>query len=408
MGITQEKLNQPTAVAAQAINSLGIELLTLATTPGENALLSPYSIQSVLAMVYAGAEGETWAEMQRVLYYPQEKGELHDSFESLRIDLELMAVEVQGNEHLNPSRKETKAPFVLSMANRLYGQTGFEFRQQFLSFLREKYGTTLETMDFVSDPAGAAKLINGWVEEQTAGKIRDVILPEAMNKATRLVLINAIYLKARWENRFAKTETHAAPFYMRGQIPEEVPTMERLANLGFRKEDGYCVVAMPYFGREVQFLILLPDSRDGLAEMERRVTQERLAGCQSLPVQEVRLFLPKFELATPTYDLSEVMKDFGIKQAFDEPKGSANFEGIAPRWRNDYLALSKLLHQAYLKVDEEGTEAAAVSIQNVIMEGIDLEPPKPIEVRVDRPFLFAIQHKASGACLFMGRVVDPR
>ncbi len=408
MGITQEKLNQPTAAAAQAINSLGVELLTLATTPGENALLSPYSIQSVLAMVYAGAGGETWAEMQKVLHYPEDGGELHDSFESLRIDLELMTVEVQGNEHLNSSRKGEKAPFVLSMANRLYGQKGFEFRQPFLSLLSRKYGTTLEALDYVSDPALAAKVINGWVEEQTAGRIRDVISPEAMDQDTRLVLVNAIYLKARWENQFGKSETHDAPFYVRGQIPEEVPTMEQLASLGYRKEDGFCVVAMPYVGREVQFLILLPDGRDGLAEMERRITQEMLAVCQSLPVQEVRLFLPKFELATPTYDLSEVMKDFGIKQAFDEPKGSANFEGIAPRRGDDYLALSKLLHQAYLKVDEEGTEAAAVSIQNVIMGGIDLEPPKPIEVRVDRPFLFAIQHKASGACLFMGRVVDPR
>ncbi|MCD6051769.1 MAG: proteinase [Verrucomicrobia bacterium] len=405
MGLTQD--NTATAAAAQAVNALGVQLLTLATTPGENALLSPYSIQSVLAMAYAGAEDETWAEMQRVLHYPEDKWELHDSFAALQTTLETLAEETQANSELS-GKRDSEGGFILRTANRLYGQEGFGFRQPFLSLLREKYGTTLQAMDFGRDPAGAANIINDWVSERTEGRILNVIAPEVLSELTRLVMVNAIYLKAEWEDRFAKDRTKPETFFVRGQSPENVPTMYQLASFGHRKESGFRVVALPYIGNEVQFLILLPDARDGLAEMEKRVTRDLLMSCRGLPPGAVHLFLPKFELDTPVYELNEVMKDFGLKQAFDEPAGSANFEGIAPRVGNDYLKLSNLLHRAYIKVNEKGTEAAAATVAMMTLGGLVELPPGPIEVRVDRPFLFAIQHKASGACLFMGRVVDPR
>ncbi len=314
---------------------------------------------------------------------------------------------MQANSNLYGER-DSEGGFILRTANRLFGRAGFGFRQPFLSLLREKYGTTLEAMDFARDPAGAARIINDWVSERTEGKILDVISPDVMNELTRLVLVNAIYLKAEWENRFAKEATKLETFYVRGQSPEKVPTMYQLASFGHRKESDFRVVALPYIGNEVQFLILLPDARDGLAEMEKGVTRDLLMACRQLPPSAVHLFLPKFELDTPVYELSEVMKDFGLKQAFDEPCGAANFEGIAPREGNDYLKLSNLLHRAYIKVNEKGTGAAAATVANMVLGGLVELPPEPIEVRVDRPFLFAIQHKASGACLFIGRVVDPR
>jgi serpin B len=397
-----------TEAAVLAINSLGTELLTQATMPGENALLSPYSIQSVLAMVYAGAEGETRAEMQKFLHYPEGKRELHESFAALQMALETMAEGIQVEEELNGNGRAGELSFVLDTACRLYGQEGFEFRPAFLSLLREKYGTTLEVLDFKFNPTTATRSINDWVTDRTNGKISGLIPPDVLSKETRLVLVNAIYLKAKWLHDFSEVATKPAPFHVRGGKAEEVETMEQQAGFGYHKGEGFCAVGLPYIGNEVQMLILLPEQPDGLAQVERVVAADMLANCGDLPIHELRLFLPKFEMETPSYDLSAVLQDFGVRQAFDKPERTANLDGIAPRKDDDYLAVSHLLHKAYLKLDEKGTEAAAVSIADVIQGGIEPEPPQPIEVRVDRPFLFAIQHKASGACLFMGRIVDPR
>ena len=156
---------------------------------------------------------------------------------------------------------------------------------------------------------------------------------------------------------------------------------------------------------DAQFLILLPDARDGLAALEARVTPDLLAACADTDLTEVNLYLPKFRIEPPLLRLGQTLKALGMKSAFDQPQGSADFDRLAPRKQGAYLYLGEVFHKAFLDLDETGTEAAAAAGLSAITWA---DAHKPIKVRVDHPFLFAVQHRPSGACLFLGRVTDPR
>jgi serpin B len=189
----------------------------------------------------------------------------------------------------------------------------------------------------------------------------------------------------------------------------EVPTMAQTGRLGYARRDGFQAVSLPYEGGGFQFLILLPDPGVKLAQLEARLTPELLSGLAAVQREKVALFLPKFRIQPPTLDLAESLKKLGMRTAFDEPRGSANFERMAERKPDDYLFIGKVLHKTFLDLDENGTEAAAATAV-AMMRATSMPVPEnpPVEVRVDRPFLFAVQHRSSGACLFLGRITDPR
>jgi serpin B len=175
----------------------------------------------------------------------------------------------------------------------------------------------------------------------------------------------------------------------------------------YASANGFSVLQLPYRGYSICFLILLPDAVDGLAALEANLDPNLLPAPISWEPRNVTLFMPKLKLEPPLLPLSGALKALGMKTAFDIPQGSANFERIAPRRGGDYLALSKAYHKTFLKLDEEGTEAAAATALKDMTMGIHM-PKEPVEMRVDHPFLFAIQHRSSGAILFLGRVTDPR
>ncbi len=398
-----------TAAAVNAINALGLDLYR--TQPsGGNLLLSPYSIQSALAMAYAGADGDTRAEMQRVLHYPADERALDSGFAELAREFSQVeqdsaqAVAGPKTEGLNPT-----TPVEIRAANRLFVQQGYPFRAPFLALMKDSYGAPLDELDFAHASEAARATINGWVEEQTKGKIQDLIPPSGVTRATRLVLANAIYLHAGWARPFEPASTEPVPFFVHGTDSAMVPTMSQVSSCGYVHRDGYTAVSLRYVGGGLQFLILLPDDRDGLPALERKVTPELLADCANLPAAEIALHLPKFKLAPPTLALDSQLKQLGLKTAFDEPHGSANFDRMAPRKPDDYLYIGAVFHKTFIALDEQGTEAAAATAV-VMMRALAVfaNKPKPVEVQVDHPFLFAIQHVSSGACLFLGRVTDPR
>jgi len=397
-------------VVANAMNALGIELLAKGSPADANALLSPYSIQSALAMTYAGADGKTREEMRRVLHYPTDESELHRSFGALRSALDEIA---RSTAKLAERAKEWGGPtdpITVTMANRLFGQKGYDFREPFLALVKNVYGAPFEPMDFSGNPSGAQKEINAWVEETTAERIQDLIMPDGLDRETRLVLVNAIYLKAPWAYQFSTGTTQPRPFYVKGGKAVEVPTMWRKGTYGYAKHKGFTVVKLPYIRADLGFLILFPDEVNGLPALEARMTPELLAQSARPSSAELILHLPKFKLEPPLMRLGELLQSLGMQLAFDKPRGSANFDRIAPRRPNDYLYISEVFHKTFLDLDEKGTEAAAATAV-VMMRPLSAageRPPKPIEVKVDRPFLFAIQHWASRACLFLGRVTDPR
>jgi serine protease inhibitor len=398
---------EPTSIAANAINSFGVDLLSKVGKPDSNSLLSPYSIQSALAMTYAGADGVTRDEMARVLHFPKDDAALNRSFMALRRSLDdLVQRSAMGSENLK-RMGITNDPVILTVANRLYGQTGYDFRASFLDLVKDEYGAPFEALDFSKDAAGATRQINDWVEQQTRERIRNLIPAGALNDLTRLVLVNAIYLKAPWEEAFSPGRTAPLPFHVDGRRTFNVPTMTGLRGLGYAKGKNFTAVAIPYSGGELQFVVLLPDKVNGLAALETSLTTKLLVECANLSTREALLYIPKFKLEPPSIPLSRQLQALGMKSAFDQPVGSANFGRIAPRL-GDYLYISEVFHKTFLNLDEKGTEAAAATAVVDPTTGLPAAKPKPIEVRVDHPFLFAIQHRPSGTCLFLGRVTDPR
>ena len=300
--------------------------------------------------------------------------------------------------------------FTLATANRLFGQRGYAFRESYLSLAQTGYGAGLESLDFRSDAERARVTINTWVNDQTRQKIRDLIPLAGVDAATRLVLVNALYLKAPWQDRFDPKHTAPRPFNIRPSEAPSVPTMAKTTTLAYLHTNGFTTLALNYLGGELQFLLFLPDRGESLMTVAAKLTRSFLRNCTRLVEDNhyalASLSLPKFRVAGPTFPLGRELGALGVAAAFDSPGGSADFTPIAPRQANDYLKFSEVFHQTFLALDENGTEAAAATAV-VMMTGSAIQP-EPIEVRVDRPFLFAIQHVPSGACLFLGHIVDPR
>jgi serpin B len=395
-------------LAAKATNALGVDLYRQLATTDANLCISPFSIDSALAMTFAGADGETRTEMARVLHF-QNDASVPGSFSALQQSLEQMSAKTI--ELVKESKKfgGPGEPITLNIANRLFAQKGYHFRETFLSWVKQNFGGAFEPLDFVADPARATQRINKWVADQTRDKIRDLIPGGALDATTRLVLANALYLKAPWASEFSQNATQPELFFVRG-APVDVPMMRKTdKNLGYARHEGFTVVSVPYAGNDLQFVVLLPDDIDGLRGLESKLSADILAGCAKIERRNVDLHLPKFKLEPPTITLAKPFEALGMKTAFNQPKGSANFDKIAPRTPQDYLYISQIFHKTFIAVDEKGTEAAAATaVAMMATSAMRPAPAPPIEVKVDRPFVYAIQHVPSGTCLFLGRVTDPR
>ncbi|MCB0310002.1 MAG: serpin family protein [Bdellovibrionales bacterium] len=396
------------AAAAKAINQFGLDLLRARNSHKDNLLLSPYSIQTTLAMAYAGSAGETKSEMEKVLHLGNDEEHIHYSFAALKQSL--VGIEARTSAQVKEAQKWEGAgePFALAVANKLFGQKSFAFREPFLELLENKYGAALEEMDFIKSAPAAISEINQWVAQQTHRRILNLLPLNSLNSSTRLVLVNAIYMKAPWEEPFIESATKPGPFQVNEEKVLEVPMMTRQGYFRYKHQDGLSLIAVPYIGHELQFLVILPDHAVGLKGLEARLTPQILEAGSRASSAELVLQMPKFRLEPPLLALGQTLQTLGMKSAFNNPGGSANFDRAAARNSSDYLSISEVFHKTFIAVDEKGTEAAAATALGMERGALASEKPQPIEVRIDRPFLFAVQHIPSGACLFLGRVVDPR
>jgi serine protease inhibitor len=396
-------------VAAKATNELAIDLHRQLATGDDNLCVSPYSIETALAMTFAGADGETRGEMARVLHLSNDPN-VFASFSSLQDSLEKMSAKTAELAKQSKKFGGQSEPITLNIADRLFAQKGYNFRENFLSLVKQNFGGAFEPIDFTADPAAATQHINKWVAGETHDRIRDLIPGGALDATTRLVLANALYVKAPWASPFTENATQPEPFHVRGAAAVDVPTMRKTdKHFGYAKREGFTAVALPYVGDELQFLVLIPDNANGLRSLESKLTAGIFAECAKLPTRDVDLHLPKFKVEPPTITLAEKLEALGMKTAFDQPKGSANFDKMAPRKPDDYLYISQVFHKTFIAVDEKGTEAAAATAVAMLAgSALRSPPPPPIEVKVDRPFVYAIQHVPSGVSLFLGRVTDPR
>jgi len=396
-----------TSPVAAGINQFGLELHQRLAADGGNLVTSPWSITSALAMTWAGAAGRTHAEMAATLHLGDDEAAAHAAIAAIAADLAEIArasrVRVE-----DPDRKGgPNTPLEIITANRLFGQSGHPFEKPFIDFLEQTYAAPLEQLDFIRESEAARIHINDWVEKQTRERIKDLIPQGLLDEETRLVLTNAIYMKAPWASEFS--ELPEMTFHVNGADETKIPGLSNRATFGYRQIPGGALVSVPYDGGGLQFLIVLPDERDGLAALEKQIDSALLAGATRLDPREIVLHMPKFKLEPDRVMLADQLKAMGMPTAFDDPRGSADFSRMAPRRPDDYLCISNVVHKAFIEVNRYGTEAAAATaVVMMRVTSIEVDPVEPLEIHVDRPFLFAVQHVASGTCLFLGRVTDPR
>jgi serpin B len=365
-----------------------------------NIVYSPYSISAALAMTYAGARGETEQQMADALHFTLPQDRLHPAFDAVDLALAGRGETAQGEE-------DDSQGFQLNIANALWGQQDYPFAPDFLDLLAANYGAGMSLMDFMGAPEDSRLVINEWVAERTEDRIRDLIPQGAIDSSTRLVLTNAIYFYADWLHPFPAEGTFDSPFTLLDGSQVSVPMMNQSEAqlLRYMAGEGYQAVEMPYEGNDIAMLILLPD------EGQFEAFDAGLDAAQFASIQNglsdgsmVLLSMPRFEFETPSISLKDILSDLGMPIAFDT---GADFSGMVEMEGNPELYISDVFHKAFIRVDEEGTEAAAATAV-VMAEAAMAIGPEPIIVQVDRPFFFAIVDRPTGTILFMGRVVDPR
>ena len=370
---------------AQSTDAFALALWAKASTKPGNLAVSPTSIAIALAMTAGGAKGDTLAELRRALQLagaPEDYGKL--------------AAALQGNANA----------LALRIANRLFGEKSFAFEQAFLAKTKATYGAPLEPLDFKGAAEAARGTINHWVEDQTEKRIKDLLPAGALTDTTRMVLVNAIYFLADWQSQFEKQSTSPRPFSLTATTKKSVDTMHQVGQFRIAKIAGGKLLELPYKGGSAAMWIALPDATDGLAAFERTLDAKQFASWPAaFQSRQVLVALPRFTIdpAEPLA-LRPQLEALGITKAFSDR--DADFTGIGtPSDANQRLYISAVFHKAFVKVDENGTEAAAATAV-VMAEGTGA-PAKREEVIVDHPFLFFIVDKPSGLILFMGRVVDP-
>jgi serpin B len=355
-----------------------------------NLFYSPYSISLALAMTYAGASGETAQRMAATLHFLLGQDRLHPAFNWLAAELAKRGEGAQG--------KDAKG-FRLNIVNAIWGQKGYEFLPAFLDVLAENYGAGLRILDFINETEQSRVAINKWVSNQTEGRITDLIPPGVINELTRLVLTNAIYFNAAWAYPFNKGATEDGPFYLLNGGQVTVRLMRQTESFGYIEGAGYQAIELPYDGGQLSMMILLPASGKFQAfeeDLQARQVSDIIGGLQPT---RVALTMPKFEFKSQ-FSLKDILSNMGMPIAFSPDE--ADFSGMTG---NSELSISDVIHKAFVSVDEAGTEAAAATAVVVGITAVPVEPP--VEVTIDRPFIFLIRDIETGAILFVGRVLNP-
>ena len=398
---TKARITSPTVAGSEleqltgdnAAFALALYKQIIVESGNKNAFYSPHSISSALAMAYAGAEGTSESQMQSALQFRLAEADLHPTFNKLDLELQSRADAAGGSDD--------GSPFKLNIANALWGQRDYPFEQPFLDLLAQHYGAGLKGVDFRQQPEQARRAINAWVEEATENKIRDVLPRGAVDSLTRLVLTNAIYFKAGWAYGFEQSQTAPANFTTASgdTVQVEMMSLKESDGLAYATGDNWQAVELPYVGEKVSMVVIVPDA-GVFDQVEDSLSATSLfALFDDLAPQAVELQLPRFGIESK-FSLRAMLGALGMSAAFDPQE--ADFSGMSTA---EQLFINDVIHQAFVSVDEEGTEAAAATA--VTIGTTSISTPEYVNVTVDRPFIFVIRDRETNAVLFIGRVLDP-
>jgi serpin B len=377
-GATEEGIKN----AANANNQFAFEYFSKLNEQGKgNLFFSPWSISSALAMTYEGAKGKTADEMQLVFHFETNNNLRRSSFASLY-------------STINKKDKEYR----LNTANALWAQKDYPFLEEYFAAIGKYYGGKVTNLDFKTDAEQSRITINSWVEKQTNDKIKNIIA--YLDPATRLVLTNAIYFKGEWAKAFEKESTYDEDFRSDSGKFVQVKMMKitgKEAEFSYAENKEMQIIELPYKGNELSMIILLP--KDNNPQLFDTINANELSILQSKMYEtRVDVYLPKFKFDTK-YFMKKDLEEMGMPNAFTD---SADFSGMTGQ-RDLYI--SEVIHQAFVDVNEEGTEAAAATV--VVMRAMAPAPGSIKIFKADHPFLFIIQEKSTGSILFIGKVANP-
>ncbi|NWR68704.1 SPB10 protein, partial [Centropus unirufus] len=388
------------------------------TNKGKNIFFSPWSISTALALVYLGAKGDTASEMAEVLHFIQEAGDEGSSSVARpsrgRPKRRKMDPENKQAENIHAGFKEVltainkpRSTYSLRTANRIYVEKNLPLLPSYIQLSKNYYKAEPQKVNFKTASEQSRKEVNGWVEKQTEGKIKNLLRPGDVTSATMLILVNAIYFKAEWQEKFQAGNTNLQPFRLSKNKtkPVKMMYMRHIFPVLIMEAMNFKMIELPYVKQELSMFILLPDDikdgTTGLEQLERELTYEKLSewsGSKKMTKTLVDLYLPKFTMEE-RYDLGENLISMGMKNAFSI---NADFSGMDGKGG---IMISKVFHKSFVAVDEKGTEAAAATA--VIT---DLSSPlgQVLKFKVDHPFYFFIRHNKSKSILFFGRFCSPQ
>lgn len=380
MGLQASAATQPSV----GLEYLSMDLFqTLAGQDSTNAFLSPLSIAEALAMLAAGARGETADEI----------------YAAMKIDAESLPRRIAAINQILASKDRQ---YQVSLANAVWVEAGYPLRDEFRNILETDYLAAGHSCDFQRNAARERQRINAWVSEKTSDKIKDLMPPESITPLTRLVLTNAIYFNAEWADYFDERQTQQEDFRLvSGQTVKADLMHNQFSGLQSFEDDELQAIDLPYKGESASMLVLLPRKADGIAALQKSLTAQTLSSyVDRLSNRTVRVTLPRFKLES-SYDLVPALRAMGVNRIFSESQ--ADFSGISERARSDRLHVSAAVHKAYVDVNEKRTEAAGATGMGMALTAVI----EPMIFRADHPFLFAIRDRRSGQLLFVGRVGNP-
>lgn len=387
----------------EATNRFALELYhrmgaTSENLEPQNVIFSPYSAHTALSMTGAGARGETLEEMSKVLGLSLSNSTTHQKI---------------GEEMTRLMENAKTDGVMLNISNALFVEETYSLHSAFEDLVKENYRAGLESVDFEKKPMEQVDLINQWVARATEDKIQKLLAPDDIQSTTKLVLVNAIYLKAAWEKPFHVLRTlRPESFWKKENESVNATFIYRQDDFQYLETEKMQILEVPYVGNHLSMVILLPKKREGLHELESQLTNDNLIQwTNELQKNQVQVYLPKFK-SRMRLELSDALKKIGMASAFDPAKADFSsmhaYCGEGEEANMQHPFISQVIHEAMIEVDEKGTEAAAATAVVMSVTGKREENPKEVKVfRADHPFLYVVRDRKSGVILFMGRLEDP-
>ena len=384
-----EKLaSEPAKTLAAATNRFGVRLYGQLRDTEGNVVISPASIELALLMTWAGAKDETAKQMAEVLQLGELGEKAHES----------------AGEMLRAWNDPGRKTYELAVVNKIFTEQTSAIQPEFVELTTKYYSAAYEPLSFRTQPDPSREHINAWVAKQTNKRIEDLLPEGSIDTLTRLVLTNAVYFLGEWDKRFDEKATSDGTFYVDGATGAKVPMMHQTETFSYAVHDGLKVLTMPYVGAELAMVVILPDARDGLPAVEKRMEAELEQWIALSAGEKVEVSFPRFRIEmAESIALKDQLEKLGMSIAFTD---SANFEAMSnPSNPDEKLKISNVYHKAFVEVNEKGTEAAAATAVVMTARGA---APKIEQFNADHPFLFAIKDTRNGTVLFLGRVTDPR